>query len=73
MPASRRLSDEAGKLLVDRRGTACVSVDLEENPRRTAYVRLGDWPLGLAFLLLITAMGVIKYKHDYEKRRKVSM
>ena len=70
---ARWLSDEAGKPLVDRRGTACVSVDLEENPRRTAYVRLGDWPLGLAFLLLITAMGVIKYKHDYEKRRKVSL
>ena len=40
---------------------------------RTPYVRWGDKPLLVAFLLLITTMGVIKYRHDYEKRRKLSL
>ncbi len=40
---------------------------------RTPYVMLGDKPLLFAFLLLITAMGVVKYLHANQKRRKLSL
>lgn len=40
---------------------------------RTPYVRYGDKPLLGAFLLLILTVGVIKYRHDYEKRRKLPL
>ena len=62
-----------GRPLTDATGTLCATINLSASPRLTPYVRIGDWPLGLAFLLLITAMGVIKYRHDYEKRRTVSL
>ena len=37
----------------------------------TFYVRWGDKPLAAAFLLLILAMCVVKYRHDHEERRKL--
>lgn len=68
--------DEDHRLCIDqdeaRRVRVPVTAAAEEG-RQTIYVRLGDWPIGLAFLLLITTMGVIKYKHEYEKRRTVSL
>ena len=35
-------------------------------PPQTPYVILGDWPLGIAFALLIIALIVVKYRHRYE-------
>ena len=59
-----------GELVVDGPGTMCdrIAVPRATGPR-TLYVRLGDTPILLAFLLLITAMCVIKYYYEYEKRR----
>lgn len=59
-----------GGVIVDAPGTMCdrVAIPKVTGPR-TWYVRLGDTPLLLAFLLLITTMCVIKYYYEYEKRR----
>jgi hypothetical protein len=37
------------------------------------YVKLGDKPLASAFLLLIVAMILVKYRNEYEKRRDLSL
>jgi len=65
-----------GKPLVDRRGTMFDRIQVEKRGgggQRTAYVRLGDWPLGIVFALLILCMILVKYKSNYEKRRYLSV
>ena len=42
-------------------------------PPQTPYVILGDWPLGIAFALLILSMIMVKYKAHYEQRRTLSL
>ena len=42
-------------------------------PPQTPYVILGDWPLGIAFALLILSMILVKYKAHYEQRRTLSL
>lgn len=66
------LSGADGKPLVDKAGATCVRVAL---PRAGAgvYLALGDAPIFSAFLILLIAMGMIKYKAHYEQRRKVSL
>jgi len=59
--------------LVDRGGTMFDRLQLGGKGATTFYVRVGDWPLGTAFLLLILSMVLVKYWHHYEKRRKLSM
>ena len=39
----------------------------------TYYTSLGDWPLGIAFALLIITLILVKYKNHYEKRRTLSL
>ena len=39
----------------------------------TFYTRYGDWPLAIAFALLILGMFLVKYKAHHEKRRTLSM
>ncbi len=67
------LVDAEGRLLLEKTGTMAVSVPLPSAPRDTLYLILGDAPLFSLFLLLIMAMGVIKYYHDYEKRRSLPL
>jgi len=69
------LVGEDGKLLVDARGTMFDRVAVAPMAilaPRTPYVLLGDWPLGVAFALLILAMILVKYR-DYAKRRSLSL
>ena len=42
-------------------------------PPQTPYVIIGDWPLGIAFALLILSMIMVKYKAHYEQRRTLSL
>ena len=59
---------------VDCRATMCDRVPLAAaGSRATPYVRLGDAPLFVMFALLITAMVLVKYKTNYEKRRSLSV
>ncbi len=70
--ATSWLTGADGRVLVDRPGT--MFDRLAVGPRElTAYVRYGDWPLGGAFALLILSMVLVKYRHDYEKRRTLSL
>ena len=75
-----------GKPLVDRSGTMFDKIAVSgfgKDVRRetgdegrkalTPYVRFGDWPLGIAFALLILAMILVKYKAHHEKRRSLSL
>ena len=63
--------------MVDAQGSMLDRVPLGEADRtstilpRTAYVVLGDWPLGMIFALLMMGMIVVKYKDCYEKRRRM--
>ena len=66
------LCDGDGRPLVDAAASMYDRVSVGP-VRGTLYLRWGDIPLFLAFLLLITVMGVVKYRHDYEKRRKLSL
>ncbi|MGN0855752.1 MAG: apolipoprotein N-acyltransferase [Kiritimatiellia bacterium] len=70
------LADVDGTLRVNAREQVVFEVTLANGIAefaRTPYVRWGDKPLLGAFLLLILTMGVVKYRHDYEKRRKLSL
>lgn len=70
------LTNADGMLKVNEREQVIFEVTLANSVAEfalTPYVRLGDKPLFVAFLLLIFTMGVIKYRHDYEKRRKLSL
>lgn len=59
--------------MVDCRGTMLDRITVGGARSETVYTWLGDWPLGLAFALLLLTMVVVKYRHDYEKRRKLSL
>lgn len=63
-----------GRVLTDRSCTMFDRVPVSIQPgKRTLYVTLGDYPLGIAFLLLSIGMILVKYKTHYEKRRTLSM
>ena len=73
---ARWLANPDGTLKVNDRERMVCDVTLASSLTeltRTPYVRWGDKPLLVAFLLLIFTMGVIKYCHGYEKRRKLSL
>ena len=61
-----------GKPQVDKEGTMMDRVCLgsngvgAESDSFTPYVRIGDWPLGIAFALLILSMILVKYKAHHE-------
>ena len=64
-----------GKPLVDKEGAMFdkVKVKGEGEQQQTVYVALGDWPLGIAFALLILSMILVQYKTHYEQRRTLSL
>ena len=55
-----------GKPLVDRQGTMMDKIGISSTPTPTIYTSIGDWPLGIAFALLIIALILVKYRHRYE-------
>ena len=55
-----------GKPLVDRQGTMMDKIGISSTPTLTIYTSIGDWPLGIAFALLIIALILVKYRHRYE-------
>jgi len=61
-----------GRPLMDRRGTMFDRIPVAD-ASATPYVVCGDWPLGIAFCLLIVSMVLIKYQHKYEKRRQLPL
>ena len=66
------LVDAKGRMLLDRPGTMFDRITLAETPATgglTWYVRLGDKPIFIAFLLLIMAVFMVKYKRILEKIR----
>ena len=71
------LIGDDGKPLTDRRGTMFDRIAINSTPTPTPtptiYTSIGDLPLGISFALLILAMILVKYKHYYEKRRKLSL
>ena len=63
-----------GRPLVDRRGTMFDRVRLaDKNSPLTFYVRFGDIPLVISFLLLITVLILVKYATHYGKHRTLSL
>ena len=70
----------SGRPLVDREGTMMDRIEVkvrgaEDGRRETEdanaltpppYVRIGDWPLGTSFALLILSMILVKYKVHHE-------
>ena len=54
-----------GRPLVDREGTMLDKVEVGGR-QRTVYVLWGDIPLGIAFVLLILSMILVKYKAHHE-------
>lgn len=67
------LRSSDGKIMVDRHGILTGRMLMCSNPSLTWYVKIGDYPLIIAFSLLILGMILVKYKHHYEKRRNMSM
>ena len=55
-----------GKPLVDRQGAMMDKIRISSTPTPTIYTSLGDWPLGIAFALLIITIILVKYRHHYE-------
>ena len=55
-----------GRPLVDRQGAMMDKVAILSAPAPTPYASFGDWPLGIAFALLILALIMVKYQHRYE-------
>lgn len=67
------LLGEDGRPLVDRPGTMFDRIPIGDGAggaRRTAYVKLGDLPLGIAFALLISSMILVKYANNHEDRNQ---
>ena len=71
-----------GKPLVDKEGTMFDRIEVKDGRRKTEdadlltvtpYVVFGDWPLGIAFALLILSMILVKYKAHHEQRRTLSL
>ena len=70
------LCSSDGRPLVDAKGTLFdrVHIPPTQMPNaQTLYTRLGDWPLGIAFALLILGYILIYFTSIYEKRRIVSL
>jgi apolipoprotein N-acyltransferase len=69
-----------GRPLVDASGVMCsyiavpsVPLDEGKNASSTVYVKFGDIPLAVIFALLITAMIMVKYGHEYKRIRSMPM
>ena len=60
------LAGPNGRPLVDREGTMMDKVVIRSAPAPTLYTLSGDWPLGIAFALIILSMILVKYKAHYE-------
>ncbi|MGN0833956.1 MAG: apolipoprotein N-acyltransferase [Kiritimatiellia bacterium] len=58
------LLGEDGRPLVDRPGTMFDRIPAGSG--KTAYVVVGDAPLGIAFALLISSMILVKYRNSHE-------
>lgn len=58
--------------VVDQMGAMVENVTVASR-KATPYVRLGDKPIFIAFLLLIGGIFLINYKENYEKRRHMSL
>ncbi len=67
------LFDDRGRPLVDRAGTMFDRIKIPADGSLTFYTIVGDWPLGVAFSLLLFLGILVYYKHKYEKRRYLSM
>lgn len=67
------LVDGRGRLLTDRSGTMFDRISIGDGAVRTPYVVVGDLPLGITFALLMAAMFLVKYRHNYEQRRTLSV
>ena len=72
------LLSDGGKPLVDASGVMCDTIAVPCNPSdeggksaRTVYVKHGDIPLVIIFTLLITAMIMVKYGHEYKRIRRM--
>lgn len=60
------LAGPNGRPLVDREGTMMDKVVIRSAPAPTLYTLSGDWPLGIAFALIILSMILVKYKAHHE-------
>ena len=60
------LAGPNGRPLVDREGTMMDKVVIRSAPAPTLYALSGDWPLGIAFALIILSMILVKYKAHHE-------
>lgn len=72
------LCSSDGRPLVDAKGTlfdrVCIPAPSTKHQLPSPiYTRLGDWPLGVAFALLILGYILIYFTSIYEKRRIVSL
>lgn len=65
------ITDAQGRPLIDEKGTMVDKVRYRSS--NTLYVLVGDKPLILLFSLLITAIIVVKYTYEYQKRRTLSV
>jgi apolipoprotein N-acyltransferase len=54
--------------LVDKSGAMCAKVTVPATVAPTFYVRFGDVPLAIAFLLLLSSMGAVKAVRMYNLR-----
>ena len=54
--------------LVDKSGAMCAKVSVPATVAPTFYVRFGDVPLAIAFLLLLSSMGAVKAVRMYNLR-----
>ncbi len=61
-----------GKPLVDAEGSMFAKIKIAGGGN-TLYTKLGDWPLSVAFSLLIITAIVVKYRHERAKRNFVSL
>ena len=67
------LVDAANRPIVDARGTMLDRLSVPAVDKPTPYVRFGDIPLTVVFVLLLMGMVLVKYKAHHEKRRNLSM
>ena len=77
------LQGPAGRPLVDHSGAMLDRITIQQpttsnqqpttSNQLTFYVRFGDGPLFIAFLLLITSMILVKYTSTYGKHRSLSL
>ncbi len=60
------LSGDARRPAIDIPGAMLETAIIAPGKRKTPYVRMGDKPIFISFLLLITALVMVKYKAHHE-------